>query len=158
MRKFFCILLMVLLVSGCSNEYETWKEIDVPNVGSLKIPQEWEYNENGDIIYFSDKKTSDSSEYNIYLIGIICNQDQIESLYKHIDENMKYDKLISSETLSNSAIIGENEYLINGKTSHKFFLDLYSSNKQLYIIAIDDSVDYEIIKKVGNSYKMNTDR
>ena len=154
MRKFFCILLMVLLVSGCSNEYEKWKEIDVPNVGSLKIPQEWEYNENGDIIYFSDKKISDSSEYNIYFIGIICNQGQIEPLYKHIDKNMKYEKLISSETLSNSAIIGKNEYLINGKTSQKFFLDLYSSNKQLYIIAFDDYVDYEIIKKVGNSYKM----
>lgn len=155
MRKLFCILLMILLISGCSNEYEAWKEVEVPNIGSLKIPQELEYNENGDIIIFSDKKISDSSEYNIYLIGIICNQDQIDSLYKHIDENVKYEKLISSETLSNSAIIGENEYLINGETSHKFFLDIYSSNKQLYIIAIDDSVDYEIIKKVGNSYRMN---
>ena len=155
MRKLFCILLMVLLISGCSNEYDTWKKVEVPNVGSLKIPQEWEYSENGDIIIFSDKKISDSSEYNVYLIGIICNQDQIDSLYKHIDENMKYEKLISSETLSNSAIIGKNEYLINGETHHKFFLDIYSSSKQLYIIAIDDSVDYETIKKVGNSYRMN---
>lgn len=158
MKKIFCVLLIILLVSECSNDYETWKEVNITEFGSLKIPQEWVYNENGDIIYFSDKKTSDSSEYNIYLIGIICNQDQIESLYKHIDENMKYEKLISSETLSNSAIIGENEYLINGKASHKFFLDLYSSNKQLHVIAVDDSVDYEIIKKIGKSYKMNTDR
>ena len=43
---------------------------------------------------------------------VVCNQDQIESLYKHIDENMKYEKLISSEALSNSAIIGENEYSV----------------------------------------------
>ena len=123
----------------------------------MKIPQEWVYNEKDDIIYFSDKKTIDSSEYNIYLIGIVCNQGQIEPLYKHISENMKYEKLISSETLSNSAIIGENEYLINGKTSKKVFLDLYSSDKQLYIIAFDDSVDYELIKKVGNSFRMNTE-
>ena len=66
-----------------------------------------------------------------------------------------FDIINLSETLSNSAIIGENEYLINDKTHQKFFLDLYSSNKQLYIIGLDDSVDYELVKKIGNSYKMN---
>lgn len=155
MRKFLCVLLIVLLISGCSNEYDGWKKVDVPFVGSLKIPQEWVYNESDNIIYFTDKKMSDSTEYVIYLIGIICNQGELQYIYQHIDENMRYEKLISSETLSNSAIIGENEYLINDKTHQKFFLDLYSSNKQLYIIGLDDSVDYELVKKIGNSYKMN---
>lgn len=158
MKKFFCILLIFLLISGCSNNYQEWKKVNIADVGSLNIPHDWIYTENDDIIYFTDKKMSESTEYTIYLIGIICDQGQMESLYKHIDSNMKYEKLISSETLSNSAIVGKNEYLIKNNSCQKLFLDLYSSNKQLYIIGLDDSVDYEFVKKIGNSYKMNADK
>lgn len=158
MKKFFCVLLIVLLVSGCSNDYDAWKEVNITEVGSLKIPKEWIYTENNNIIYFTDKEIGESTEYSIYLIGIICDQGQVEALYQHIDENMKYEKLISSETLSNSAIVGKNEYLINDKICQKLFLDIYSSNKQLYIIGLDDSIDYEVAKKIATSYKVHTDK
>lgn len=44
MKKIFCVLLIILLVSECSNDYETWKEVNITEFGSLKIPQEWVYN------------------------------------------------------------------------------------------------------------------
>lgn len=55
------------------------------------------------------------------LTGIICNPDDFEDLYQHVDKTMKYVKNISSETLSNSAIIGKNNYLIDGKENEKLF-------------------------------------
>ena len=143
-----------MLISGCSNDYELWNEVEVPNVGLIKIPKEWVYNENNNIVYFAERKTDNLTECHIYMMGIIFESDQSKTLYKFIDETMKYERLISSEAMSNSATIGEEEYSINGKLSRKYFLDLYSTDKIFHAIALDDSVEYGIIKKIGASYVM----
>ena len=154
MKKFFCILVIVFFVSGCSNEYKNWKKVDVPDVGSIMIPQDWTYNIKDSFIYFY-VRTNDFDDKKMCLTGIICNPDDFEDLYQHVDKTMKYVKNISSETLSNSAIIGKNNYLIDGKENEKLFLDIYSSDKQLYIVSVDDSVSYAIVRKIGESYRMN---
>lgn len=155
MKKFSIILLIILLISGCSNQDETWKEVHVANAGSLKIPYEWVYNEKDGVMYLTNKNMDDSSECKIYLIGMTYNEHELEPLYRCIAPDMKYVKLISSETFSNSAIIGKNEYIINGQTYEKLFLNLYSSEKELYFIVLDNSIEYETVKKIARSFKMN---
>ncbi len=107
------------------------------------------------LLYFY-VRANDFADKKLCLTGIICNSDDFEGLYQHVDKTMKYMKNISSETLSNSAIIGKNNYLIDGKENEKLFWDIYSSDKQLYIVSVDDSVSYAIVRKIGESYRMNT--
>lgn len=52
MKKLFCILVIVFFVSGCSNKYKNWKNVDVPDVGSIMIPQDWTCNIKDNFIYF----------------------------------------------------------------------------------------------------------
>lgn len=155
MKKLLAVLIFVLLISGCSNKYDGWKEIEVPEVGSFRIPGEWVCNKNDETICFTDKDIDDSSEYKIYLMGAIYEEGQTEIFYQFQGQKVEYREQISSETFSNSVIIGKNEYLIGDELCEMLFLDAYSSDKRLFLIACDESLEYDVVEKIGKSFAMN---
>ena len=47
--------LIVLLLSGCISESDTWQTVDIGDCGSMKIPQNWQCIMEHDIIYILDE-------------------------------------------------------------------------------------------------------
>ena len=144
---------------GCSNnKYEGFKNIELSDVGSFYVPQDWVCIREDDVVYFIDESFVDAKEKitNCYLIGTIYEYDK-----NYRDENpylaeIEEKNLISSEVFSNSVIIGEKEYQINGELTNKYFMDCYiSSETSLAFVVWDDSINYEVISEIGKSFKRN---
>ena len=40
-KKLLLIAMLVFSLSGCSGQYEGWKEIELQDYGSIKVPEGW---------------------------------------------------------------------------------------------------------------------
>ena len=68
------MLILIFLLCGCSNEYRGWQSIDIDGVGTFKVPADWIYTEEDDIVYFTK---SDESEK--LVIGAVNLNDAIRT-------------------------------------------------------------------------------
>lgn len=55
MKKLLLIMIFVFSLSGCSAQYEGWKEIELQDYGSIKVPEGWTYHIQDNEIYFVDE-------------------------------------------------------------------------------------------------------
>lgn len=155
MRKVIYILVLTICLSGCAGGYDGWKEVEMHLFGSIKIPQGWTYHIQDCKIYFTDEGVTEFTEDTVHLAGYIYGEgDDIGPAYKMFDENVISGEYIKGEIFSNSTRRGIKQLIINGKLCEKAYLKLYDvdENKEIYMIAWDDSVDYDDIKKIAKSF------
>lgn len=155
--KLSIILLMMMIASILCNScsYCGWQKIDVAGIGTFKVPQGWIYTQEENVGYFTDKPIYEKT-FRIYLIGTI-NNDHIGGDYKapyELFDNTEYSALISSAVFSNSAIYGQEEYIVDNSKQTKFFISLNGSNKSLDLLAWDDLVYENTVIKIAKSFLM----
>ena len=153
------LIVFALLIIICYNKLK-WKTVSIENIGSVKVPGEWCFSQNDRYVYFTDIPMKKGEAYNIYMVGVV-SKPGFE--WKHIPmselfEDVKVEILnsfINSEGFSNSVLFGETEVAVDGKKTHKFELKLWESNEQyLRLLVWDDSLDEELVRKIGKSFKM----
>lgn len=116
MKKNICFILVIsmLLLCGCTSSTENWKEIDIADCGTLKIPDEWTFLIENGIMYIIDGDKP---------IMISCKRtgENESNLYF---SDYKYVEFISSSVLSNGPIYGKAKYLYEDSPIELYYLDL----------------------------------
>ncbi len=138
-------VISVSLLFFNSYNYSDWHEIEIEDVGTIKIPNEWhtETSDNGIVIM--------DSSGNTYLLGFYVSKE-----FRYETDVYNFKDIISSEMLSNSARFGNCSVEINGECFEKLFLKVYGSGEHdsMQFFAVDESVDSDLIKQMAESYKM----
>lgn len=157
MRKIIYVLALVLCLFGCSGKYEGWKEIEMENIGNIKIPRGWTCHIKDDVIYFTDEGVTELTEDTAHLAGYIYEEKNPMAVYKMFDENATVEEHVKDEIFSNSTRRGIIRYVMNGKRCEKAYLKFYDveQDKEIYMIVWDDSVVYEDLEKMAKSFERN---
>ena len=144
------ILILSLLLAGCSDKYTDWQSVSVSGVGTFKVPQEWVVTHKENILYVTDRSV-DEADYKVYLIGY--EGDGSKTISPHeLFADVKYVRNAGGTNYSNSAAYFLQEYDIGGDIAKKYIVHLYSSNKTINLIAWDELIDEPTIIKITQSY------
>jgi len=165
MKKIFILFNIILSTSIYScfvfelhekyylNKYKDWQIINIPNIGSFKVPQEWNVSYENYAYHITDIP-KDEEDLNIYILGRMPSDHKNNKyLPKHeLFENVEYTgNFIRGKGLSNSTFFGQEVYKINGFEEIKYFIDFNSEYILLFLIW-NDSLDINIIEKIADSY------
>ncbi len=149
------ILMTIVLLTACSGKYDGYKLVELPEIGSFYVPQEWECIQEGDFVYFvngsSDKDTFTLS--NCYMLGTL--HDWGKSVYDEVSSIIEIEKieLITSEVYSNSVILSESKVEMNGSIINMYSLECFvTSDKWFSLIVLDEAIDSNSLKLIGNSF------
>ena len=154
------ILILILMITAMVGykiyrkifpDYTGWKKIEITDIGSFYVPEDWIYTKDGTIVYFTDKPITEEN-YNIYLIGteFIKNEKYIKITDIYPEYNEIRDE--KHKLLSNSADYEETIFEINNKEERKFHIEFFGGNYELDLYAWDNLVDINTIKKIAESY------
>ena len=157
MKKLLLVILLVLSLSGCSGKYKGWKEIEIENLGSIKIPEGWTYHIQDNEIYFVDEGVTEFIVENVHLGGYIYDEDYTLAAHKLFDESTNYEETNESQVYSNDTFRGIEKYCIDGKWCEKGYVQLCVSekDKEIFMIAWDDTVSYDDLEKIAKSFDRN---
>ncbi|MBQ4145060.1 MAG: hypothetical protein IJD36_00400 [Clostridia bacterium] len=158
MKKIIYILLLIISLSGCAGKYKGWKEIEMADLGTIKIPEGWVCHIQDNEIYFADEGVTEFTEDTVHLAGYIYEEDNPIVAYKMFDKNAVVKELITNEIFSNSTFMGTKKYVFNGKSCEKLYLmlEVIEQNKEIYMIVWDENVSYDDIKKMAISFDRYT--
>ncbi len=157
------LILMIIAIVGYKiyrkifPDYTGWKKIEITDIGSFYVPEDWIYTKEGTIVYFTDKPITEE-EYKIYLIGtqFIRNEKYIK--ITDIYPNYKEKENENGKILSNSASYEEIIFEINNQEEKKFHITLSAGiDNKLHLYAWDNLVNIETIKKIAESYIADRD-
>ena len=155
MAMIIVALLSLFVLFYCStDDYSNWNRVYVSDVGSFMIPQGWIYHEDNDVISISSS-VGKMEEGRISIIGNKYNNNPLELLSNADNYRIEYIKTISSEGFSNSAIVGIARHEINGNICENVFIDMYSSNKSIYLIVLEEAISNDIVKSIAKSFNMH---
>ncbi|MBQ2614721.1 MAG: hypothetical protein IJB80_05285 [Clostridia bacterium] len=157
MKKVICIFVLILCFSGCSGKYDGWKEIEISDLGRIKIPQGWTCHIEDNKIYFTDEGVEELNQDTVHLAGYIIDEGNTDIAHRLFDEKARRVGLVTSEVFSNDTYRGKHHYIINGKKCEKAYIDLgvAEQDKEISMIVWDDSVTYEDVGKMAQSFKRN---
>ena len=157
MKKLLLIMILVFSLSGCSGQYEGWKKIELHDYGSIKVPEGWACHIQGNEIYFVDEGVTEFTEENVHLGGYIYDEDYTLTAHKLFDKSTDYEETNESQVYSNDTFRGIEKYYINGEWCEKGYIQLCVSekDKEIFMIAWDDTVSYDELEKVAKSFDRN---
>ena len=149
-------MILIFSLSGCSGQYEGWKEIKLQDYGSIKIPEKWVCHIQDNEIYFVDEGVTEFSEGNVHLGGYISGVNNSHTSSEVFPEIEKVEST-KGEVYSNSAYRGIKKYYIQGEWREKGHIEIYVSrqDEKIYMIAWDDTVSYDELEKVAKSFDRN---
>ena len=158
-RKFvigITVILMILMsFTACLGKYDGYKLVELPEIGSFYVPQEWECIQEGDFVYFvngsSDKDTITLSD--CYMLGTLHNERV--SSYEAVSSviNIEEIELITSEVYSNSVFLSESRVEMNGRVVTMYSLEcLVTYDERFSFIVLDGSIDPAVLKLIGKSF------
>lgn len=158
MKKICILLIISILFSGCSSKNHAVKIIELNNVGSFTVPQEWIYTKENDVIYFTDQTINQENPIDtFYAIGIVYDtSENFDELSKVIGKKILYKELVYNEVFSNSAMYGRGIYSIDNKLYEKLFLDFYPSERKFFLLVLNDSISSDTIKDIAKSFTQDT--
>ena len=134
-------------------DYNGWKKIEITNIGSFYVPEDWIYAKKGTMIYFTDKPITEE-KYKVYLIGTeFIGRTNMTDIYPQYKE-IKYENY---KILSNGAYYGKTIFESNNEKKEKFHITLSYDSNRLHLYAWDNLVDIETIKKISESYIADID-
>ena len=149
------IMMILLLFTACSGKYNGYKLVELPEIGSFYVPQEWECIQEDNFVYFtsglSDKATISLSD--CYMLGTL--HDWTKSGYDEISSIIEIEEieLITSEVYSNSVFLSESKVEMNGSIINMYSLKCFvTSDKRFSFIVLDGSIDPAVLKLIGKSF------
>ncbi len=158
-RKFvmrIAVIMMILpLFTACSGKYDGYKLVELPEIGSFYVPQEWECIQEDNFVYFtsgsSDNATMSLSD--CYMLGTLHNERV--SSYEAVSSVIDIEEIeqITSEVYSNSVFLSESRVKMNGKVITMYSLEcLVTYDERFSFIVLDGSIDPAVLKLIGNSF------
>ena len=163
MKKIIFILSLIICFFVCitsyAGRYKGWKEIEIADLGTIKVPEGWVCHIQNNEIYFTDEGVTEFTEDTVHLAGYIYEKGKsLGVVYKMFDENARHEEYITDEIFSNSTRQGIDYYIMNGKRCEKIYLELeIEKYKKLYMLVLDDNVSYDDVKKMAKSFERNMD-
>jgi len=162
---FMLIFVVILFASGILYSLLSppslftlrWQTVYVDGVGSFRIPTEWYAEQEGEILYITDKPRG-YEDYNLLVIGVIFRLRGAEStytfpyeLFESVERGDAIMGRVQGGTLSNSASVLLREYIINGEHVPRFEFEMFHSNGIARFLVwdrdvVDDETAYEIAK------------
>ncbi len=168
MKKFLIattiILITAILVSGTLcitaylNRYKDWQEIDVREVGTFKIPPDWAYHRDRNILYITDKSVETPTQKNAYIVGTVktCWTDMWAC--QVFDDSAKYVKSGAGTVFSNNARVIREDYIIQENLCTKININMAALREEaIDMLVWDESIEYELAEKIAKSFSMHRD-
>lgn len=154
MKKFLLIMLLIFSLSGCSGKYEGWKEIELQDYGSIKVPEGWVCHIQDNEIYFVDEGVNEFTEENVHLGGYIQSENKPDGQSKVFPEIVKAESTNENQVYSNDTYRGIDKYFIHGEWCEKGYVQLGVSERdiEIFLIAWDDTVSYDDLEKIAKSF------
>ena len=153
------LILFVIFITGCSNKYKNYKQVDLPDnkLGSIKIPNNWELFTDNDgwmIIKNSDDDSIIAKQYYYgenYLKGSIRHDSRV---YNPYFDDYSFEKTVYKSGNSNQCQWGVYLVEIEQEIIDYMFLRFGPSGLYYYVkmIIIDEKVDSMIIENIAKSY------
>ena len=156
----FIILVVILsiLLIGCSDKYEEWKTVSILGGGTIKVPQDWVVTQEDNVMYITDKPINEEG-YKIYLVGTVFDDKNSNNYllpYK-LFENVELIGEVNTVNYSNSGMYGIEEYDISGNIETRYIIHLYHTTNTSNFIAWDNLLDEDMIIKITKSYVPSVD-
>ncbi len=158
MKKLMLIMILVFSFSGCSGKYDGWKEIELQDYGSIKVPEGWTCHIKDETIYFTDEGVYELTEDKVHMTGFIDDDwEGTKEAYKMFDENAKHINTDIRKIYSNDTYIGIKKYTIYETQYEKAYLRLGLSerDKEIEMLVWGDSVSYDDLEKIAKSFDRN---
>ena len=150
------LLITLLLLVGCANNnYKDYKYVEIFEIGSFLIPDNWKLIQEKDGVYYMavSVDTCGTEQYDYYLVGKVLEAKKDNNVTNSSSIEPKEETLISSQVFSNSTFVGEKESQVDGKKNKTYFMDFYiSPNKYLSWVVLNDTVTYDTITKIAKSF------
>ena len=147
MKKIICFILIVslLLLCSCNLDTKNWKKVYIQNCGTLKIPNEWTFFIENDIMYITEEEKP---------IMISCKRsgDNESNLYFN---DYQYVEFISSAVLSNGPIYGRAKYIYKNNTIELYYLDLgptRNDGELIEFVVWDEGISEEFLIKLAKTF------
>ncbi len=158
MKKFllFFLLLSSLLLSGCGQEYENWKKVEIKEIGSVKIPNEWVVAYSEGKLYITDKSL-ENADCNVFFLqtnsfsSFEGEKGIVES--NKFCENLQNLQTKTSAVFSNSAIYGTMLFSVDGTEEEMRYLYLPTENTRILLVSWHNAVDQDTLLKIAKSYE-----
>lgn len=121
-----------------------WEIVDIPDIGSISLPKQLHYQEQGNLIYIMNQPEDDSIAPTPALIGIKYESSAAAQMLAYLEQINAAEPLAPSEVLSNSVTSGELRFVVDGVPKTKRFLHLASPDKNLLLIVVDERIAADI--------------
>lgn len=168
-------IIMILLSIAFllfANEYyrnDGYKEIEIPNIGVLKVPENWYCSKNEDgLLYFSNIPiNNDGCE--VYLIqhSIIDNSSEKESISEKsgycfedyaLEDVLSIEKIFISpygdgNTFSNGCRYQSCSFYLNGIKVDSYYINLTNGKYSSTFFIVDDSIDIKTMEDMTKWFK-----
>lgn len=126
-----------------------FKKVEIPNTGTIQVPKDWLYYEKDGIIYF----VNNDDVTNCYMVGHILNLGEEYSFETPEFSNISISDMVSYICFSNSTFVGTVQCGIDEIYTTKYYIKSFLYEDQyLFLVVLDDTIDYNTIKKIGNSF------
>lgn len=151
------ILNEIKYMSGVPKE---WQEISIEHIGTVKIPNEWFFYQDGTSVFFTDQEYSSEVDLTIIAVGTISIPNDpytsISDIFPNVivgDVKQNDSRYSDGAVLSNSAGFMIRYYTIDGATQEKVTLSFYShTGATLSLAAWNDLADDDTMRNIGKSY------
>lgn len=167
-NKFFLSLLtlIIILFSGCRidnvlyefgfADYKNWKTIEISNLGTIKIPDNWIKKEYNDLFYFCDK--NDDSK--IYLfqsksnVGVMSDENYEKGIIESNVISPEFQALSESsyETLYSDCIFSVTSVRTGDKENDMRCIKILYTTLYVY----DNNVEDDTLYKIAYSLEKNS--
>ncbi len=146
LMKKVCILLIltIFILCGCSSDTDDWKTVNIEKCGTFKIPNDWDYYVEDEIIYIMKNDIPMMISYD--------RSGEIQSNSYFSD--FKYIDLLESAVLSNSAYYGKAKYYHSGKEIERYYLDLSAETESgsVDFIIWNEEIDKKLLIKIAETF------
>lgn len=139
----FCTWLL-----GCGNEQADWQKVDLGACGEMKIPGQWQYYTQDDILYMLDENSEpvmiECETHEFYMFGTS----------NKIFSDFRYENFVSSAGLSNSAIYGKEGIIHQGVEKEVLYLTVGVGNNEKHFIVWDETLSEEELEEIAQTYSL----
>ncbi|WP_419749173.1 hypothetical protein [Terrisporobacter petrolearius] len=152
-------------------EYSKYKEINIKNIGIIKVPKGWYCDTTkGGLLYFADKAIEED-DCKIYLIQYEVASDDINTkedvdngyyLENHdLGNGLRVKDIFippypdnESYIFSNSSYYEHCTLKFNGKSINSYLINFDSGSDNTTFLVLDKSINKEVVEKIAKSYDM----
>jgi hypothetical protein len=147
-----CLLFLSSLCACTKND--NWIELPLPKIGSIFLPDEWDYSEIKGRLYITNQEGApmliQSNSYPGYEGERDDPTGKVES--NQYCQRFQGLKILSNEVFSNGNSIGKSLYSVDGTEHEMSYLEIWNDGRRILFVAWSEEVDESLLKTIANSF------